>query len=202
LKDLILQEESYSIYITNIENKDITAYSFCLSDEEEKRLSVLRSKKRKIEYGSVRYLLKKYIGDFTIDYDEEGAPKLSNGTAISISHSYNFVLIGETNKNKIGIDIEKIQHKIKNIAHKFLNTVDVKNLANTGNEITFTQVWCCKEAIFKMSSHKKLSIKEDIIINLNSSSKATANVNINNVPFIYSITLYSLDDYIIAVVVD
>ncbi len=202
MKDLILKEESYSIFITNIENKGITTYSFYLSDIDKKRLSLFQSKKRKIEFSSVRYLLKKYIGDFTIYYNEEGAPKLLNGPAISISHSHNYVLIGETNKNKIGIDIEKIQEKIKNIAYKFLNTKDIENLANKGDEITYTQIWCCKEAIFKMSSHKKLSIKEDIIINLNSSSKATANVNINNVSFIYSIKLYSLDDYIISVVVD
>ncbi len=201
MKDFILKEESYFIYVTNILNEDITSYSNFLSDEEKKKLSLFQSNKRKIEFSAVRYLLKKNIGNFTIQYNEEGAPNLINGPAISISHSHDFVIIGQTTKNKIGIDIERIQSKIKNIAHKFLNQEDIENLNNKNDEIEYTKIWCCKEAIFKISSCKTLSLKENIIIDLLSNSNATAIVKLNNETCYYSVKLHTIDDYIIAVVV-
>jgi phosphopantetheinyl transferase len=204
LKDHIINEYLYSIFITNIESRDLESNSIYLSNEEKDKITKYVSHKRKLEYSSVRYLLKKYIGNFSIQYTKLGAPYLAEGPRISISHSHNFALITKTNKQKIGIDIEKIQDKIKRITSKFLNTNDIENLekgCREINQITYTKIWCCKEAIYKICSNNNINLKENITIKLLSSTNAKATVNYNNTTHSFALNLYYLDDYIIAVVV-
>ncbi len=204
MEDYIIKGDSYSIFITNIQSIDVESNSIYLSKEEKEKLNTYFSDKRKIEFSSVRYLLKKYIGDYTILYDGLGAPNLIDGPNISISHSHKYVAIAQSNKNRIGIDIEKIQEKIQKITTKFINLEDLKNIASEENELnetTHTKIWCCKEAIYKILSNEKIGLKEHITIKLTSPHNATAFVNFENTIHSFSINIHYLDDYIIATVV-
>ena len=204
MEDYIIKGDAYSIFITNIQSVDVESNSIYLSKEEKEKLSIYFSDKRKIEFSSVRYLLKKYIGDYTIEYDGLGAPNIIDGPNISISHSHKYVAIAQSNKNRIGIDIEKIKEKIQKITTKFINLEDLKNITSEENELnetTYTKIWCCKEAIYKILSNKKIGLKEHITIKLSSPYTATAFVNFENTIHSFYINIHYLDDYIIAAVV-
>lgn len=205
MKDYTIISNYYSVYVGYFDVKQLELYSIHLTHEEKNRLTSIPSDKRKLEFASVRYLLKKYLGNYTINYTDLGAPYINLGPSISISHSHDVALIAKTEKNNIGVDIEKIQERTTKLASKFMNNSEIIHLKNEDkelNEITYTKIWCCKEAIFKLFSGDSISIKENITIRLESSKTAIAKVNIKNIEYSISIDIHYLDNYIIAVAVN
>ncbi len=93
-------------------------------------------------------LIRKYIGNFSLEYDLYGKPYLTdeygNLKNISISHSKNIYIIGidiEDKYKEIGIDLElnSINNKLK---RKILNKYDITT-------IDFKDLWLIKEAALK-----------------------------------------------------
>ena len=104
----------------------------------------LNTEKRKKEWLASRLLLNEINPNYSISYNIFGAPELSNGSYISISHSKKLVAI-IISQQQIGLDIEKISDKALRISSKFVSTNSLKGL--TAEKATL--IWCCKEAIFK-----------------------------------------------------
>lgn len=134
-----------------------------LGKQSMEKLNAMKSLTHKKGYLAVRQLLKEVgLSDKDLTYNESGKPLLANGKCISISHSHNFaaILVGDV---CMGLDIEKQQEKILQIANKFTPIHEYRTLANDDAIIRkLTLVWAAKEAIYKCFSIKGVSFLNDI----------------------------------------
>ena len=126
-----------------------------LCEESKKRLSKRKSIPHQKSFLAVRHLLKK-IGycDEKLKYYPNGKPYFEDGTLVSITHSDDFVAVavGRTNINTLGVDIERVQERIKKMAHRFLNP---RNKKITDIKLQ-TAIWCAKEAMYKASPFENI----------------------------------------------
>ena len=115
------------------------------------------TKKRKKEWIASRLLLNEINPNYSISYNEFGAPELNNGSYISISHSKGLVAI-IISQQQVGLDIEEISGKALRVSSKFISTNNLKAL--TAEKATL--IWCCKEAVFKWHQKGKVDFIADI----------------------------------------
>ena len=130
------------------------------------------SSKRKKEFLVSRLLLNEIHLGQNITYNRYGAPEISNGNNISISHSRNLVAL-ISSEQRVGIDIQEISNQPLRLSSKFISEEDHHNLS----EEKATLIWCCKEAIFKWHQEGSVDFKYDIVLSpfsLESAGKITA----------------------------
>ncbi|MAD59008.1 MAG: hypothetical protein CMB81_01580 [Flammeovirgaceae bacterium] len=105
---------------------------------------------------------KKYNG---ISKDNNGKPTLNglkNG-GISISHKYPYA-VGMINlENNCGVDVERVDKKIRRIQNKFLNNKEMKYV---GDDIKgITKIWSVKESSYKVGGEtiplNKINVKRE-----------------------------------------
>lgn len=130
------------------------------------RLVGMKSELHRRGFLSIRHLLAlEGYQDNDLYYDDLGKPHLSDGTYISITHSYNFSGIIVSTELAVGIDIEKQREKILKIAHKFTPIEDYGSLSDPLNLIRkLTVVWGAKESLYKINSTLGLSFLNNINI--------------------------------------
>lgn len=157
-------EDSYRVLIWRVEETlEELRGDIVLREVTQERFSKMKSEVHQKGFMAVRHLLNAAgYSDLDLRYDQNGKPSLVDGTYISISHSFEYasIIVGTEN---VGIDVEMKRDKIKRIANKFCNTVELELAANAEDEIqTLTEVWCTKEAMFKMCESRSLSFKDDM----------------------------------------
>ena len=129
-----------------------------------KKIDSNKSQLKKNQILAVHQILKyRNIPSQDLFYNSYGAPFLSNGLNISITHSESFVAVC-LSKEKMGIDLQIISQKISKISDKFINDLE-KKLTEKNNLQRLTQLWTIKEAAYKYFTLGQLSLKHDIIIN-------------------------------------
>jgi len=133
---------------------------------EREKLFAYQSEARKLEFLSVRVLLKTLIGTCgPIIYNDRNKPFiLHSDYRISISHSQNLTSIMLSKTKKIGIDLEYMSHKIDNIEHKFINEEEV--ITNDLNKRAYHLYihWCAKEALYKVCDKQDINFKKNLTI--------------------------------------
>ena len=137
-----------------------------LDQDEKTRVEQFRSHNRKLEYLSVRVLLKELIGrDNRIIYDHTNKPFLRNNQhQISISHSHKLTSILLSKTKRVGIDIEYMSHRIERIKDKFMHESE-KITADPGLRKYHLYIhWCAKEALYKICDKDQLNFKHNIFI--------------------------------------
>lgn len=144
-----------------------TLYSLVKLDKAEKaRLDSFRSLSRKLEWLSVRALIKSMKGDNSkITYNADNKPFINGGRAnISISHSRSLTAILVSPDKRVGIDLEYMSGKINKLGHKFMNSKE--RLTSNAEEKKFHLYlhWCAKEALFKICDKQDVNFKEGITI--------------------------------------
>lgn len=88
-----------------------------------------------------------YVGIYKDDNGKPTLNGLKNG-GISISHKYPYA-IGMINLvNNCGIDVERVDEKIKRIRNKFLNDKEMKYVGDDTKVIT--KIWSVKESTYKV----------------------------------------------------
>lgn len=203
----ILLPNNTSVYLWKI-NEEISDLKqhLLLTETSTNRLAKMKSESHMKGFLAVRKLLNKInYTDSDLYYDTFGKPLLKNGKNISISHSHEFACIIISDKN-VGIDIELKNEKIlKNISLLFnedfiLNTKEYKE-----NAISLTTFcWAIKEALFKLIPENDVSFKDNISIQpfqVNENS-CIASVEINNKKTSYTIHLETIDNYVLAYVIE
>ena len=137
-----------------------------LTSTNEDRVSGMKSAMHRRGFLSIRHLLLlEGYEDKDLYYDDMGKPHLHNGQFISISHSFEFTGIIVSNKEKVGIDIEKQRDKIIRIAHKFTTFKTDSGKGSTDEIIrSLTLLWGAKESIYKISAIQGLSFLQHIYI--------------------------------------
>ena len=115
------------------------------------------TERRKKEWIASRLLLNEINPNYSISYNAFGAPELSNGSFISISHSKGLVAI-IISQQQVGLDIEEISVKALRVSAKFVSTNNLKALTTE----RATLIWCCKEAVFKWHQKGEVDFIADI----------------------------------------
>lgn len=136
-----------------------------LKPQSLERVLGMKSELHQRGFLSVRHLLRAFgYTDADLFYDENGKPHLKDGKQISITHSFNFsaVIVSDL---IVGIDVEKERHKIKIIAHKFIDyEFDYLNESDTDYIKKLTAIWCIKESLYKLFATPGLSFKDHCLV--------------------------------------
>lgn len=135
-----------------------------LSSEALKRLSKRKSSVHRKGYLAIRQLLKSLGIPAEINhYDGIGAPYLTDGRFISISHTGDAaaVVISSTS---VGIDLENYKDKIKRVAPRFLHASEGQMPKDLDEIIYLTQLWTAKEALYKLYKKPGLIFSEQLFI--------------------------------------
>jgi 4'-phosphopantetheinyl transferase len=138
----------------------------CLSPADCSVLNAFGNEARKLEWLSVRVMLKDLVQNNTgIFYNQRRKPFLNDSSYnISISHSFKITSVLLSKNHKVGIDLEYMSHRIRNISDRFMND---KEYIAPGNDLGFYHLylhWCAKEALYKICDKENLSFKANLII--------------------------------------
>ncbi len=132
---------------------------------EEEKLDNYKSTIRKLEWMSVRRLLREIKGVPTqIVYNEKRKPFLFNSAEhISISHSRSLTGIMLSKNRKIGFDLEFMVQNIDRVSHKFLNSDEYIVEDNRKNLHLYIH-WCAKEALYKLLDKQDINFRKNLTI--------------------------------------
>jgi 4'-phosphopantetheinyl transferase len=133
---------------------------------EREKLFAYQSEARKLEFLSVRVLLKTLIGICgPIIYNDRNKPFiLHNDFRISISHSQNITAIMLSKTARMGIDLEYMSHKIERIEHKFINEHEKITTDKTIRDYHLYIHWCAKESLYKVCDKQDINFKKNLTI--------------------------------------
>ncbi|MBX9850980.1 MAG: 4'-phosphopantetheinyl transferase superfamily protein [Cytophagaceae bacterium] len=138
------------------------------SEEDFQKLKGIRNEEKLKDSIAARIVIQRILAERGISYkgmdcDENGKPFLKqHRLGISISHSHGAGVGIVYQNSQIGIDIEMIHEKVRNIAFRVFNKEEIgENGANTEKLVT---LWCLKEVLYKAHGQKKLDFRENIHI--------------------------------------
>ena len=137
-----------------------------LAPVEKARLDSFKNISRKIEWLSVRALVKNMLGkDTRILYNSENKPFVRGNTHnISITHSNNLTAVIIGKDKRVGIDLEFMSGKISKVANKFIN--DRENIIKDPELSKFHLYlhWCGKETLYKICDKQDINFRDGITI--------------------------------------
>lgn len=149
-----------NIYFTKLITDSDYALNSSFSHYWLHRVSDAKSDKRKAEILTSAVLIKKALKDLNINeadvtYDKaiDGKPYFSNieNLYYNLSHSGDYVVLAMSDTN-VGIDIQKIEPKIKNVAKRFFTDEENQYLNSLDGEeriFAFYKIWSVKESYIK-----------------------------------------------------
>ncbi len=125
-------------------------------------LSNIKSKKRQLEWLSIRVVLQTLTNDNkTVKHTSQGQPYLSdNSYQISISHSKDYAVVLLHKHKKVGVDIENYSNRVLKIEKRFISDeeyIDPKN-----RTVHLILHWCAKETLYKLMDSTKIIFKEHL----------------------------------------
>jgi phosphopantetheinyl transferase len=138
-----------------------------LAAVEKAKLDSFKNISRKIEWLSVRALVKSMLGkDTRILYNAENKPFVRGNTHnISISHSNNLTAVLISSKDKrVGIDLEYMSGKISKVADKFLNDQEKITDDPELQKYHLYLHWCGKEALYKILDKQDINFRDGLTI--------------------------------------
>ena len=133
---------------------------------EKAKLDSFKNISRKIEWLSVRALVKTMLGkDTRILYNSENKPFVRGNTHnISITHSNNLTAVIIAKDKRVGIDLEFMSGKISKVANKFIN--DRENIVSDPelSKLHLYLHWCAKETLYKICDKQDINFRDGITI--------------------------------------
>jgi phosphopantetheinyl transferase len=137
-----------------------------LAKVEKARLDSFKNISRKVEWLSVRALVKMMLGkDTRILYNAENKPFVKgNSHNISISHSNNLTAVLISKDKKVGIDLEFMSGKISKVADKFINEKESVSSDPLMKKFHLYLHWCAKEAMYKICDKQDINFRDGLTI--------------------------------------
>jgi 4'-phosphopantetheinyl transferase len=184
------------------ENYEELLSKVILLKEEQDLLNSFGRDLRKIEWLSVRVLLREMTGqELSIVYNGNRKPFIKgNSYNISISHSNQLSSILLSKNHKVGIDMEYMSHRISKISHRFMND---KEQLTTDEDLKRYHLyihWCAKEALYKICDKQDIDFRKNIIIEpFNPERKGELNGLISNRfrKEHFKLNYFTIEDYVI-----
>lgn len=203
-----VQDAAIGIWEIN-ESVDQMYAQISLSEDEEKIFSSLKTPTRKQHWLAYRMILPYLVRDHelsAITYDEYGKPYLNNGVRhISVSHSGRYSALIASPKYTVGIDIERMEEKIRRISHKFLNESE---MTENGKSLSVEQlyvIWAAKETLYKLHGKRDILFREHIYIEpftVEEQGLIYGTIKTDYDERIFPVEYQLLDDYILAYALD
>ncbi|HZJ80769.1 MAG TPA: 4'-phosphopantetheinyl transferase superfamily protein [Dysgonamonadaceae bacterium] len=127
-------------------------------------LSDIKSKKRQLEWLSIRVVLQILTNDNkTVKHTSQGQPFLSdNSYQISISHSKDHAVVLLHKHKKVGVDIENFSDRILKIEKRFIS--DDEYIDPNNRTLHLILHWCAKETLYKLMDSTKIIFKKHLHI--------------------------------------
>ena len=140
----------------------LNSYESTLNIEEINQLNSFGSAQRKREFNAVRHLKHQVFGEELIIYGENGKPKFDNSDiTIGISHSAHWALFAHA-RIPFGCDIEEVSDRIIPISDRFCSSDELELFAGEVGVMQLTQLWSCKEALYKLINIKGIHWKNQM----------------------------------------
>lgn len=133
-----------------------------LTIEETNQLNSLGNVQRKKEFNAVRHLKHEVFGEELIIYGENGKPKLNKSDIhIGISHTAHWALLAHATI-PFGCDIEEVSDRITPLSDRFCSSEELELFSGEVGVIQLTQLWSCKEALYKLINIKGIHWKNQM----------------------------------------
>jgi len=140
----------------------LNSYESVLNLEEIDQLNSFGNAQRKREFNAVRHLKHQVFGEELIIYGENGKPKFDNSDiTIGISHSAHWALFAHA-RIPFGCDIEEVSDRIIPISERFCSSDELELFAGEVGVVQLTQLWSCKEALYKLINIKGIHWKNQM----------------------------------------
>jgi phosphopantetheinyl transferase len=162
----------------------LNSYESNLNIEEMNQLNSFGSAQRKREFNAVRHLKHQVFGEELMIYGENGKPRFDNSDiTIGISHSAHWALFAHA-RIPFGCDIEEVSDRIIPISDRFCSSEELELFAGEVGVMQLTQLWSCKEALYKLVNIKGIHWKNQMRCIAISGTKFTFVVETGNKDFI------------------
>jgi 4'-phosphopantetheinyl transferase len=137
-----------------------------LAAVEKTKLNSFKNISRKVEWLSVRALVKTMLGkDTRILYNSENKPFVRGNThSISITHSNNLTAVIIGKDKRVGIDLEFMSGKISKVADKFMNEKENVTSDPEMKKYHLYLHWCAKEALYKICDKQDINFRDGLTI--------------------------------------
>ena len=137
-----------------------------LAAVDKTKLNSFKNISRKVEWLSVRALVKTMLGkDTRILYNSENKPFVMGNThSISITHSNNLTAVIICKDKRVGIDLEFMSGKISKVADKFMNEKENVTSDPEMKKYHLYLHWCAKEALYKICDKQDITFREGLTI--------------------------------------
>jgi 4'-phosphopantetheinyl transferase len=131
---------------------------------EQEELDRIKSPKTRLQWVGSRRLIRHLCGHSLVK-DQYGKPALSGSMQhISISHTEGFAAVIISSSNA-GIDINRLDKNIENIAHKFINEQEAECLGQGESRLKQIHLfWAAKEAMYKLYGKKEVDFRTHLNI--------------------------------------
>ena len=140
----------------------LNSYESVLNREEINQLNSFGNAQRKREFMAVRQLKHEVFGEELIIYGENGKPRFDNSEiSIGISHSAHWALFAHA-RIPFGCDIEEVSDRITPLSDRFCSSEELELLAGEVGVMQLTQLWSCKEALYKLVNIKGIHWKNQM----------------------------------------
>jgi phosphopantetheinyl transferase len=140
----------------------LNSYESVLNLEEINQLNSFGNAQRKREFNAVRHLKHQVFGEELIIYGENGKPRFDNSDiTIGISHSAHWALFAHA-RIPFGCDIEEVSDRIIPISDRFCSSDELELFAGEVGVVQLTQLWSCKEALYKLINIKGIHWKNQM----------------------------------------
>lgn len=134
-----------------------------LNAEETSRFNSFGNAQRKKEFKAVRYLKQQIFGEALIVYGENGKPFINKPEVhVGISHTANLAMFAYSNI-PFGCDIEEVKDRITPLADRFCSLDELRLFEGEVGSIQLTQLWSCKEALYKLVNVQGIHWKNEMI---------------------------------------
>ena len=151
-----------SLQLVYMNSTSVDANSIQLLEEESEQLKLLSNDKRKVEFLGVRHLRNSLSIKESIRYLGSGKPYFAlHQSAVSISHCSKYIALVVC-KEPVGLDIELLDRDTSRIINKFVSEEE-KNLCKNDFSDVALELWCAKEAVYKLFDIPGLSFREEIL---------------------------------------
>lgn len=197
-----IKKKNTSIFIWKYHENDHLEETVSLDKDTKDKIKDYHFKRRN-EVLMVRKILNDTLPEYQFFYHQNGEPCLyPRNKNISISHSFPFTVVAISD-DKIGIDLEKIQSKMRKLKSRFLHKTEYPWVENEKELEYLTIVWTIKESLYKIHSPKYWSFQEHYevgIFTLPESQNTSCRVFNEEGNDFYQAEFQKIEDYYLAIV--
>lgn len=161
----ILQDTAFCV-LKNTESEAELLRQLVLSENDRQQWAALSLSKRRLERLACRKALSILLNNNHLDihYTASGKPFIED-FFLSFSHCGDYVAAAISKNYSIGIDIEKVTTRFQRIASRYVSDKEFEMNDLSSNE-ALCQIWCVKEAVYKMIDTNSVDFKQDIIVDM------------------------------------